>query len=183
MFSIQSEASPLIRRFGSKLARTASKRPILDVACGSGRNAIAMAQLGCAVTCMDRDLTGLDCVLQRLHQTSFLDVVNRITPMKLDLAFDRWPFGPRTVSGIINVHFFLPQLFQCFESSLYPGGFLVFETVPGCGGNYLELPKTGQIRDALEPYFDFEYYKERTVGPRNCDSVTVQTVARRKASC
>jgi SAM-dependent methyltransferase len=175
-----SEASPLVRRFGTKLAAIASTRPILDVACGSGRNAIVMAQLGCAVTCVDKDLTGLEVALWRLHQTSFADAAKRIAALNVDLVKDAWPFGPRTVSGIINVHFFLPELFRYFESSLYPGGFLLFETVPGCGGNYLELPKSGQIRCALEQSFDFEFYNERRVGPSTHGSVTVQTVARKK---
>jgi hypothetical protein len=84
------------------------------------------------------------------------------------------------VGGIINVHFLLPALFPFCESSLSPGGYLLLETVPGCGGNYLELPKAGGIRSALGKAFDFEFYKEGKVGPRGYDAVTVQLLARRR---
>lgn len=53
------EPSPLVRRFAAKIVDAAAGKPVLDVACGSGRNALALSQLGCAVICVDRDLTTL----------------------------------------------------------------------------------------------------------------------------
>src|SRR6185437_9872766 len=50
-------ASPLIRRFCSRMASAASGKPILDIACGTGRNAFALAALGCNVICADKDLS------------------------------------------------------------------------------------------------------------------------------
>lgn len=84
------------------------------------------------------------------------------------------------VGGIVNVHFFLPSLFPFFQSSLPPGGYLIFESVPGCGGNYLELPARGYVRSLLASGFDFEIYKERKVGPPDHDEVTTLTVAKRR---
>jgi hypothetical protein len=70
-------------------------------------------------------------------------------------------------------------LFPFFEDSLSPGGCLLFETVPGCGGNYLELPKAGQLKGLLGKAFDIEYYKEAKVGPADYDAVTVRLLASR----
>jgi len=53
-------ASPLVRRFASAIAEAANGAPILDVACGSGRNAMIFAELGCNVICVDIDLTRLE---------------------------------------------------------------------------------------------------------------------------
>jgi hypothetical protein len=92
---------------------------------------------------------------------------------------DRWPFEPQTVGGIINIHFTLAALFPCFGAALLPGGCLLVETVPAHGGNYLELPRAGQLRSAFKDAFDLEFYKERKVGPGNYDAVTVRLLAKR----
>jgi SAM-dependent methyltransferase len=161
------EPSALVRRFGSKIAAAAVDKPIVDVACGSGRNAIFLATLGCTVICVDRDLTRLP------KQKSPLRLSRKLIFRQMDLAKDSWPFGPRSVGGIINVHFLLPKLLPLFHRSLSPGGYLLVETVPGHGGNYLELPKAQELRIALEKGFDIELYRETKVGPTNYDAVTV----------
>jgi len=173
------EPSPLVRRFASKIADAAAGKAVVDVACGSGRNAVLLAQLGCTTICVDKDLTRVETQLLRLRRTSFRRASTRLILQQLDLVKDPWPFGPCSVGGIVNVHFFLPALFPHFESSLSPNGYLLLETVPGCGGNYSELPKAGEVRGALEKTLDFEVYKEGKVGPHGYDAVTVQVLARR----
>ena len=52
-----SESSALVRRFASRLVDAAAGLPILDVACGSGRHALLLLQLGCSIViCVDKDL-------------------------------------------------------------------------------------------------------------------------------
>jgi SAM-dependent methyltransferase len=174
------EPSPLIRRFATKIADGAGNKPVLDVACGSGRNALVLAQLGCNVTCVDRDLTALQGQLGHLRLTAFKKASAKLSLHQMDLVKERWPFAASVAGGIINVHFLLPALFPRFERSLVRGGYLLLETVPGCGGNYLELPKAGELKSAFEKAFDFEFYQERKVGPAGCDAVTVRMLARRK---
>ena len=116
----------------------------------------------------------------RLSRTLLSKVPGQLVLQRLDLMKDPWPFGSGTVGGILNIHFFAPTLFPFFARSLSPGGYLLFETVPGCGGNYLELPKAGEVRTALGKAFDIEFYKEGQVGPHAYNAVTVQTLARRR---
>ena len=99
--------------------------------------------------------------------------------MKVDFLIDPRPFRQRTLGGILNVHFLSSRLFPLFEKSLIPGGYLLLETVPGHGGNYLELPEAGMIKKVLQAAFRLEFHKERRVGPEDCKAVTVQTLARR----
>jgi SAM-dependent methyltransferase len=172
------EPSSLIRKFALRMADAAAGKPILDVACGSGRNAIFLSQLGCKVICIDRDLA--DLRTQRAYQVqSSTDEKHRLELCQLDLVEDSWPFGEATAGGIVNVHFFLASLFPLFEKSLSPGGYLIFESVPGCGGNYLQLPPASYVRSLLATGFEIEVYKERKVGPPGRDSVTTMTVAKR----
>ena len=171
----QSKPSPFVSKFASRIAGNASGMPILDVACGSGRNAINFIQLGCPVICLDIDLS-------RLHLPQSINTNVEMKSYQLDLAHDPWPLGPRSVGGIINVHYLLPALFPNFESSLIPGGYLLLETVPGCGGNYIRLPKMEELRLALYSNYDLEFYEERPVGPIAYGAVTVRLLAKRKGN-
>lgn len=159
--------SAFVRQCAEKLAIAAGNKPILDVACGSGRNGLYLASLGCEVIFADRDLAPL-------HDRT------RCASFAIDLVRDPWPFGTAALGGIIDVHFLLPELFSQFAASLVPGGRLLLETVPGCGNNYLELPKAGHMRRKLAGTFDFEEYREKAVGPPDIDAVTVRLLARKR---
>jgi hypothetical protein len=164
------DACPLIRKFHAKMADATMGKPILDVACGSGRNAFPLAAQGCTVICADNNLT-------RFRPPKGLK--GKLIPRQLDFVTDAWPFAPSSAGGIVSVHFLIPTLLPHFENSLSRGAYLLLETVPGFGGNYLQLPREGQLRFLLEDSFDLEFYKERKVGPQECDAVAVQLFARR----
>jgi hypothetical protein len=170
-----------VRYSAARIVDAAGGAPVLDVGCGWGSNAIWLAQLGAAMICIDRDLSKIESQSLQLCQSPRKDISERLILRQLDLVKDSWPFGPRTVGGIINVHCFLPSLLRCFEHSLSPGGYLCLETPQGHGRNYFELPKAGEIRRLLERGFDFEVYEERPVGPTSCNAVTVRLLAKKKA--
>jgi SAM-dependent methyltransferase len=176
------EVSSLVLKFGAKVVAASHRKPILDVACGSGRNAFFLSSLGATVICMDRELTRLREVLAQNASTGIIEETDRLVPQQIDLIKDPWPFDYGTAGGIINVHFTFPALFPFFASSLIPKGYLLLETVPGCGDNFMELPKTGELRTALEADFEFEMYKEKPVGPVESKAVTVKLVARKRDS-
>jgi SAM-dependent methyltransferase len=173
------EPSRLVRRFAAQIVAGSVGRPILDIACGSGRNALVFSQLGCAVTCVDKDLATLRNEQSRLQHTRLSKGSGQLTLYQMDFTKDSWPFDEGSAGGILNIHFLLPFLFPFFVRSLAPGGYLLIETIPGHGGNYLQLPKAGELRSLLEKSFTFEFYRERRVGPRILDKVTVQLLARR----
>jgi SAM-dependent methyltransferase len=150
--------------------------PVLDVACGGGRNAFVLAQLGCHVVCVDKDFSPLAAFTRRLRDSPFVDIENRLRFRPLDLVLNAWPFGKAEFGAIINVHFFVPDLLRHFETSLRPGGYLLLETAPGCGGNYRSLPKAGHIREILSAGFDVQYYREGRAG----SAVSVRTFARKR---
>jgi hypothetical protein len=167
-------ATPFVKRFAPLIARSAHGLPIVDVACGSGRNASVFLELGCKVICLDKDLGQLrsKCPSQTLPQG--------MEAIQIDFLNQPWPLGTAAVGGIINVHFLLPTLFPSFVESLIPGGYLLIQTVPGCGGNYLQLPRSNELRSALSEHFESEFYQERPVGPSTFKSVTVNLLAKRR---
>jgi hypothetical protein len=173
-----SQPSALVRRFASYLLASSQGVPILDIACGAGRNGVFLARLGCKVICVDKDLTRLQ---QLCRSNSFIDVPSDLLKLhEMDLVNDPWPFEVGTAAAIISVHFLQLGLFPHFARTLAQGGYLLIETIPAHGGNYLALPRAGQLRSALEHAFEIMFYRERKAGPGNFDAVTVQLVARRR---
>jgi hypothetical protein len=130
---------------------------------------------------MDRELSRLREYLVQCASTCFIEEADRLIPHQIDLIKAKWPFEYGFAGGIINVHFTLPALFPFFANSLIPNGYLLLETIPGCGDNFMELPKKGELKTALETHFEFEMYGEKPVGPAERNAVTVKLVARRRA--
>jgi SAM-dependent methyltransferase len=171
--------SPFVRRFAKQVVASASGKPILDVACGSGRNAFFLERIGGTVICIDRDLSSFNAnpLVLRDAKTHPVGLVPRV----VDLVKDPWPFTMNSVGGIINIDFLLPMLFPFFARSLSPGGLFLLETVSGRGGNYRELPQEGELKAALGQAFDLTFYEERSAGPSGQSAVAVKLLARRKA--
>jgi SAM-dependent methyltransferase len=163
-----------------------STSPLLDAGCGYGRNAVALASHGLSVVCADEKLERLNA-LARLAPTYLAALkqpsceVGRLHPVLADLGPSRWPFRENCFAGIICVHFLDVELFEAFRSSLVAGGCLYIETFDGHGGNYLDLPKAGQLRDLLSKDFDLPFYREKKVGPAGYDAVTVRLFARKRS--
>jgi len=170
----------MVRRHAAQMVAAAAGRPILDIACGGGRNAVLVAYLGGSVICVDNDLSRLVAQFTRLKDTVFAEACSRITPLALDLIRDEWPFQAQSAGGILNIHFLRAALFPVFASSTARGGCLLLETVQNRGENYLTLPKQGALRSALEPSFALDIYSERRCGPDGHDSVSVQLFGPRR---
>jgi len=166
--------SPFVRRFAPRISEAAASLPILDVASGSGRNALRLAELGSLVICIDNDPS-------RMQVPCCVHGPGRVEFMKLDLKLEPWPFGPNSVGGIINVHFYLAELLPHFATALRPGSYLLLESFPGCGGNYLQLPPAGFVSSVLSKTLDLHFYKERRVGPNGTDAVTVHLLAQKRS--
>jgi SAM-dependent methyltransferase len=162
-----------------------SKSPLLDAGCGYGRNAVPLAALGLPVVCVDHKIERLNA-LARLAPEQIADLrqteceVGRLYPVLAELGPSQWPFGENCFAGIICVHFLNVALFGAFQSSLIKEGCLYIETFGGHGGNYLDLPKAGQLHHLLSKDFHVPFYRERKVGPVGYDAVAVQLFARKR---
>lgn len=151
-------------------------QPTLDVGCGTGRNAVALARLGTTVVCVDRDLRRLRDLAKTARHESLSEFLR---PVHAELKPDLWPFAAQSFSSMICVHFLDMALLRFMRDALEPGGQLYIETIGGQGENHLQLPAVGALRDGLAPDFAFTFYKERPVGPPKGGKCAVKLLAKK----
>lgn len=156
-------------------AQFSNWRPLLDVGSGSGRNALALARKGFSVVCVDKD----EPALRQL--TDFArNQTPAVIPVCADLVPERWPFSRRYFSAIVCVHFVeTVALLHCFHFSLAEGGHLYVETIGGQGGNHVDLPEIGVLRELLGSGYEFVRYEERPVGPPGVRKIAAKMLARK----
>jgi tellurite methyltransferase len=99
-----------------------SGRRALDIACGDGRNAAYLAQLGFNVDAVDIS----DVVIDAL-QAAAIDRRLAVNPIRLDLERDPLPSSDYDV--IVQLNYLQRSLFGPLAQALAPGGILIVETV------------------------------------------------------
>jgi SAM-dependent methyltransferase len=157
--------------------------PILDAGCGYGRNGVALAMRGLDVVCADHNEKRLRALMTLApdHMENFTHgKLGVLHPVCTQLSRVHWPFSQACFSAIICIHFLGVDLLPLFGASLVAGGYLYIETFGGHGQNYLDLPKEGQLRDAVVAAgFQLLSYRERKVGPANSSAVSVKLWAQK----
>jgi SAM-dependent methyltransferase len=174
--SSERSLAPEFRKFMPLFA--ALDGPILDAPCGYGRHALSLQELGCRITCADID----DRALQQLacFNKIFAEAGRKYLELfKVDLVNGDWPFKEAQFSGALNVHFYESKLLTNIAYSLKSGGLLYIETIANRKGNFVQLPKAGEIRNLLADTFEFLLLKESHAGPTNSGKVTVRMLARK----
>jgi SAM-dependent methyltransferase len=168
-----SEPSRFLHRFASVLD---AGLPVLDAPCGFGRNSLLLVRQGYEVVGTDINRGRIDFLRRRAESDPL--VKKNLNLVACDLNAQSLPFQKEIFGTLIIVHF-VPRHWKIYLALLRTGGCLVFETMGGQGGNYLQLPLRGQMREVLEPSFTISTYQERPVGPPERNAVTVRLVARK----
>ena len=95
----------------------AQKGRALDIACGTGRNAIYLAHQGFTVDAIDISDEGLK---------KLKDKHRNIRPVCAD--FDHFDIAPNRYDLIINIRYLNRRLFPYIKEGLVTGGVLIFES-------------------------------------------------------
>lgn len=152
-------------------------RPILDLACGYGRNGAYFLRQNCRVLFIDNDV---DC-LRFISEMKIAGAAghfdqNNIKILKKNLTNGRLPFPDASVGGIIDVHYYSKPLIPESLRVLAPGGFYYFESIDARGNNVYELPEYGYIKHCLEDY-EIVDYKEKLAKPYCLGKGTIKVIA------
>ncbi len=91
---------------------------VLDLACGSGRHAIMLAQRGYRVLAVDRDAEAL----------RHLRDIPGIEALQADLEDGPWPCPGQTFDGIVVANYLHRPLLPALVDAIAPSGVLLYET-------------------------------------------------------
>lgn len=109
-------ASPWVRRWAANLMPGST---VLDVACGTGRHARFLAELGHSVTGVDVDAAAL----------KGLEGVPGINELVLaDIESGPWPFEGRQFDCVLVTNYLWRELLPKIVAAVAPGGTLIYET-------------------------------------------------------
>ena len=111
----QVEKSPpqLVVEFAGSLAPGTA----LDLACGPGRNALYLAELGWRVTALDGSPVAIDLLRARAHP--------RIDARLVDLEATGLEIAPETFDLVLSSYYLQRSLIPVMKSALRPGGLLI----------------------------------------------------------
>jgi SAM-dependent methyltransferase len=99
-------------------ARLPAQSRVLDVACGSGRHARALAAAGCRVDAVDKDPG---------HAAGLAGVAG-VRFIALDLEDGPWPFEPAQYDAVVVANYLHRPRLGLLAQALRDGGILVYET-------------------------------------------------------
>ena len=90
---------------------------VLDLACGSGRHSVLLANLAYSVVAVDQDISAIET----LHSDA-------ITPKCLNLEQDTWPLNGVRFHGIVVTNYLYRPHMDHLPELLEDGGILIYET-------------------------------------------------------
>ena len=118
---------PTPARFLTQQLHRLPKGQALDLASGSGRNALYLAAQGFHVEAIDRDEQALAQLVATAKQRNLLNL--HAQTVDLERATTAWPELPKQTYDVIVVCFYLHRpLFPALIESLKPNGVLLYET-------------------------------------------------------
>jgi tellurite methyltransferase len=117
------EASPFLLAELDRL-RGAARGPVLDVACGAGRNAWPVAALGRRVVGVDRDPRALARLAAEARRRTL-----SVSALRADIeSGHELPFRPGVFAAVLVFRFLFRPLAPALAAALRPGGLLIYET-------------------------------------------------------
>ena len=152
---------------------------VLDVAAGTGRNALFLARRGAVVDAFDISLNGL-----RTLQAAARGERLPIRPVQADL--EHLPLPADLYDAAINIRYLQRSLFGALQRCVKPGGVILFETflidhlAVGHVSNPAFLLQRGELRRAFADC-DVLVYEEGELDTEDVPAHLARLVARRRA--
>ena len=126
---MSSAASPLLVRHLDLLESASHRAPILDLACGNGRNGLYLIKHNIPVVFADVDMLALEAVEDSLSTSDYRQHKPLATLWSVDLEQPcSHPLQDRHFGGVIVFRYLHRALIQSIRQALLPGGIIIYET-------------------------------------------------------
>lgn len=125
------KASKLVSTLSPIIAETSCDSPVLDLACGSGRNGLYLLDLGLSVVFADRQQSQLDEIASQCESNKRA----RIWAVDLEQPEGN-PLAGRFFAAILVFRYLYRPLMKAIRESIQPGGLIVYETFTTEQPNY-----------------------------------------------
>ena len=159
---------------------SATKRalPVLDLACGTGRSGLGLAQRKIPVVFADRSSTALEGIRQQLSDNNLPGHIWQIDLEQADIN----PFAGQAFSAAICFRYLHRPLFPHLLNAVKPDGLVIYETFTtenrrfGRPNNPDFLLKAGELKSLFPDWEIIHYYEGTQHQP---DRAIAQIVARK----
>ncbi len=115
--------SPLLEQHLDTLRRASLTNPVLDLACGGGRNGLFLARNGIKVLFADRDPESLAKIDQIIEEES----LNASTWL-VDFEIEGDPLAGKQFGAVIVFRYLHRPLFVSIKRAIEPDGMIIYET-------------------------------------------------------
>jgi len=172
--------SPFFRLHLDRLRESSHLGPALDLACGRGRHALALAATGGRAIGVDRDASALHALRKRALAAQLpVDTLRADLETRLGI-----PFISGSCGAILVFRFLFRPLAEPIRTTLAPGGLLLYETFTteqqrlGSGPrNPAFFLRPGELRELFAGLEIVDYWEGITGGQR--PEAMARLVARR----
>lgn len=122
-------ASALVESHLQALLSASELGPILDLACGGGRNGLFLVGKGVPVVFADRSETSLEEVRNRLDAMSASAAAEKSRCWLVDFENkEKDPLAEKRFGAIIVFNYLHRALFTAIKGAIAPGGIVIYET-------------------------------------------------------
>lgn len=104
-----------------KTAVKTNANPVLDLACGTGRNGLFLSDQNMPVVFADRSNDAMATIKPKLSEGS------RLWPVDLELP-GLYPLANQMFSAVLVFRYLHRPLFEAIKQAVKPGGLIVYET-------------------------------------------------------
>jgi tellurite methyltransferase len=121
--------SELLEDFLDLFVTAGTMAPVLDLACGEGRNGVYLNQNGVPVVFADRDQAALACVRSKLEQQppETDTCANELWCVDFETA-DSTALAQKRFGAIVVFRYLHRPLMQSIKHAILPGGIIAYET-------------------------------------------------------
>lgn len=117
------EADLLVQQFCAQLKALNQRGPVLDLACGSGKNGLYLARAGLHTVFADINSESLQGIEKSITQESL-----PATVWPVDFETSMQPDNTARFSAIVVYRYLHRALFDWIKQALLPGGLLIYST-------------------------------------------------------